>query len=169
MATGTSRPGQVKILCRCRTALLSQCTAAWLDIAMLEGSTLAIILDAELTLQCSLPAHRLLLADETTLYSLVGSMTANDIKELFWNTFVQPAPDYGRCDQRFLSDCQEGAREGGIAVPPTAAVLGSAEAVSFACSHALGSPDAQGGRFCTERRLTLSYIWDVFPICNLYR
>ena len=82
MATGTSRPGQVKILCRCRTALLSQCTAAWLDIAMLEGSTLAIILDAELTLQCSLPAHRLLLADRTTLYSSAGSSTAKYVKEI---------------------------------------------------------------------------------------
>ena len=135
---------------------------------MLEGSSLAIIFDAELMLRCSLPAHRLLLADETTLYSSVGSMTANDIEELIRNSFVQLAPNYGRCAQRLLSDCQEGAREGCIALPPTAAVLGRAEPASFACSHTLGLPDAQDGRFRTDRRLTLSYIWDVFPICNLY-
>ena len=148
--------------------LLSRCTAARPDITMLEGSSLAIIFDAELTLRCSLPAHRLLLADETTLYSSVRSMTANDIEELIQNTFVQPAPNYARCAQRLLSDCQEGAREGCIALPPTAAVLGRAEPASFACSHTLGLPDAQDGRFRTDRRLTLSYIWDVFPICNLY-
>ena len=139
--------------------------AARPDIAMVEGATLTIILDAELTLRCSLPAHRLLLADGTTLCSSVGSVTAKDIKELFWNTFVQLAPNYGRCAQRLLSHCQEGARDGCIAPPPTAAVLGRAEPASFACSHTLGSPDAQEGRFRTDTRPTLSYIWDVFPIC----
>ena len=42
------------------------------------------------------------------------------------------------------------------------------EAGSFACSHILGSSDAQEGRFRTDTRATLSNIWDVFPLCNLY-
>ena len=106
--------------------------------------------------------------DHDASFGFDGTMTANDIEELFWNSFLQLAPNHGRCALRLLSDCQEGARDGCSAPPPTAAVLGRAGPASFTHSHALGLPDAQDGRFCMDRRLTLSYIWDVFPICNLY-
>ena len=59
------------------------CTASRPDITMLEGSSLAIIFDAELTLRCSLPAHRLLLADETTLYCLLGGI--DDRERALWD------------------------------------------------------------------------------------
>ena len=147
LAAHTSRPGQVKIPCRCRTALLSQCTAARPDIAMLEGAILAIILYVELTLRCSLPAHRLLLADRTTLYSSAGSTAAKYMNNIFMILAKQPEFSSARRALRCYRCCQESAR-GSCSVPPwSMAMLGRAEPDPLAQSRALGLCGVHGGRW----------------------
>ena len=148
----------MNIPCRSRTALLSQCSAARPDFAMLEGSTLPILLDAVLTLRQVVHAHRSLLADGSMLNFSAGWTSVKYLQELFWFLSKPLAPSCSRFVQRHLSSCQEGARGACSALPSTAAPLGRAATVPLVYSRALGSLGVQDGRYCTYWPATLSLL-----------
>ena len=129
--------------------MLSQCMAAKPGIAMLEGAILAIILDAVLMLRCSLPAHRLLPADGTTLYSSAGSTAAKYMKGVFMTLAKQPELSSAQRALRCHRCCQQSAR-GGCGVPPWSVMtLGRAEPDPLAQSRALGLCGVHDGRWFT--------------------
>ena len=105
---------------------------------MLEGATLAPFVDAMLTLRCSLPAHRSLLADGTTLYVL-GEVDDFDGVE-------GPLPDQflpavvRLCVQRAAQQqLLAGRGSGGSCVLPSyAPALSRATAAPAACGRAQG-------------------------------
>ena len=132
--------------------LLSHCTAARPCIAMLEVATFSIVFAVLLTLRRSLPAHRLLLANGTTLYSSAGRTTAKYAKESLGNPSKPPEFDCARRVQRCLASWQEGARRGCGAPPWYLATPGRAQRDPLACSRAQGSSVVLGGRAGRQSR-----------------
>ena len=119
---------------------------------MLEGATFSIVFAVVLTLRCLLPAHRLLLANGTTLYSSAERTTAKYAKESFG--ILSKPPEFGcaRRVQRCLASWQEGARGCCGALPWFMAMPGCAQPDPLACSCVQGSSVMHGGRTGRQSR-----------------